>query len=202
MSPSPSVQSTLLRDASTPLRDISTPLRDVSPIDLQTPRNDLFLPDSNYSDPIYRAPVTNRGVSPVDTSGIDMIRQVRSAVEKWTSDLGPVEDWPRIFRELYDEACLDTSSRTTQESIDVFLRQVGEHVRNGKEILSGLERCAVVSLPRAQCAEGDRLLAGDLMRTLHRGVALLEARLELHAPSGAQPSPLHSNICRHVEFVS
>jgi hypothetical protein len=53
MSPSPSVQSTLLHNMLTPLRDISTPLCNVSLINLQTPHNDLFLPDSNYSDPIY-----------------------------------------------------------------------------------------------------------------------------------------------------
>ena len=76
---------------------------------------------------------------------------------------------------------------------------MGEHVRNGKDIITGLERC---TLPQSQETEADRLLVGDMMRTLHRGVALLEARLELHAPSGAHPSPVHSNIRRHEEFVA
>ena len=31
---------------------------------------------------------------------------------------------------------------------------------------------------------------------------VLEARLEIYAPSGAHPSPLHSNMCHHKEFVA
>jgi hypothetical protein len=134
-------------------------------------------------------------------SGINTIRHIRSTIEKWTSSLGPVENWPCVFREQYNEACLDTDAPTTQTAIDNFLQQVEEHVRIGKDILGGLEKCAVVKLPRTQCDEGDRLLAGDLMRTLHRSVALLEARLELHAPSGPQESALQSNIRRHEEFT-
>ena len=63
-------------------------------------------------------------------------------------------------------------------------------MRIGKDILGGLEKCAAVKLLQFQCDEGDRLLAGDLMRTLHCSDTLLEARLELHAPSGLQESVL------------
>ena len=72
----------------------------------------------------------------------------------------------------------------------------------GKDIIAGLERCSALGLPQVQCAEADRLLAGDLMRTLHRGVAVFEARLELYAPSRAHVSPLQSTICRHEEFLA
>ena len=118
-------------------------------------------------------------------------------MENWTSTLGPVEDWPRVFRDKYDEACCDTAAPSTQTAIDVFLGQVEEHVRVGKSILAGIEKCSLVRLPLSQSIEGDRLLAGDLMATLHRGIAILEARLEIHAPSGPLGSDLHSNIRRY-----
>jgi hypothetical protein len=123
-------------------------------------------------------------------------------MENWTASLGPVEDWPHVFREQYNEACLDTTAPTTQMAINTFLRQVEEHVRSGKNIIAGLESCTAVKLSRSHRVEGDQLLAGDLMKTLHCGVALLEARLELHAPSGAHVSSLHSNIHHHNELDS
>jgi hypothetical protein len=143
-----------------------------------------------------RAPDT----STTDTSGINTLRKVRLAMENWTSALGPVEDWPRIFREKYDKACCDTSALTTQMAIDVFLAQVGEHVRIGKAIVAGIQECSLVKLPMSQSIEGDRLLAGDMLVTLHRGIAILEARLEIHAPSGPHVSDLHSSIRRHHGF--
>jgi hypothetical protein len=123
-------------------------------------------------------------------------------METWTSALGPVEEWPRVFQEQYDEACTNTTASTTQAAINIFLGQVGEHVRVGKDIIVRLESFMMVKFPQSQYAEGDCLLAGDLLRTLHRGVAVLEVRLEIHAPSGAHPSPLHSNMRRHEEFVA
>lgn len=138
---------------------------------------------------------------PTDTSGIDILRKVRQAMESWTSALGPVEDWPRIFREKYDEACCDTTASSTQAAIDLLLRQVGDHVRIGKSILAGIQECSLVKLPLSQSVEGDRLLAGDIVATLHRGIAILEARLEIHAPSGPHVSDLHSTIRRHREFT-
>ena len=164
--------------------------------------NNIFAPGADYSDHAYCPPIPSGRASPVDTTGIDMIHRVRGAMENWTAALGPVEDWPRVFREQYDEACINTTAPTTQVAINVFLGQVEEHVRVGKDIIAGLEGCTAVKLTHSQSAEGDRLLAGDLMRTLHRGVALLEARLELHAPSGPHTSPLQSNIRRHEEFLS
>jgi hypothetical protein len=135
-------------------------------------------------------------------SGIDLIRNVRTALANWTAALGPVEDWPRVFREQYDEACVNTTAPTTQAAIDIFLGQVGEHVRVGKDIIVGLERFAAFEHPQVQSATADGLLVGDMLRTLHRGVAVLEARLELYAPSGAHVSPLQSAIRRHEEFIT
>jgi hypothetical protein len=203
MSESPSARSTPSRDGNNAAS--CDTLSNVWKSPPASPEN-LFAPGSGYSDGTYHLPAPNDRASPIttspiDTSGIDLIRNVRSALEKWTSTLGPIDDWPRIFREQYDEACINTDARSTQASIDLFLQQVGEHVRVGKDIIVGLEGCSAVTLSRSQVAEGDRLLAGDLMRTLHRGVALLEARLELHAPSGPHVSPLHSSIRRHKEFI-
>ena len=171
-----------------------------------------FFPDSDYSDHSYNplAPLASHtnlpaasisGPSPSNMSGINTIHHICSTIEKWTSSLGPVENWPRVFHELYNEACLNTNAPTTQSAINNFLGQVEEHVRIRKDILGGLEKCAVVKLLQSQCDEGDRLLAGDLMRTLHCSVTLLEARLELHMPLGPQESVLQSNIHWHEEFT-
>lgn len=175
--------------------------RSSSHSDLPVFESRLDYSDSSYHPPLRLAvlpdlPSSNQA-SPTDISSIDRLRQVRLAMENWTSNLGPVEDWPRVFREKYDEACCDTSASTTQVAIDVFLGQVGEHVKIGKSILAGI---ALVQLPLSKSMEGDRLLAGDMMATLHRGIAILEARLEIHAPAGAHVSILHSSIRRHHEF--
>jgi hypothetical protein len=137
------------------------------------------------------------GASASVISSIDILRKVRLAMEKWTSDLGPVEDWPRVFREKYDEACCATTTSTTQAGVDIFLGQVGEHVRIGKSILAGVEDCY---LPLCQSLKADRLLLRDITATLHRGIAILEARLEILAPAGPHVSNLQSTIRRHRDF--
>ena len=121
--------------------------------------DNLFRPDSDYPEWSYSAPLNSRA-APIDASGIDLIRKICSALEQWISSLGPIEDWPRVFQEKYDEAWMDTAARTTQDAIDVFLGQVGEHVRIGKDIITGLERC---TLPQSQGTEADWLLVGDMM---------------------------------------
>ena len=127
-----------------------------------TSRDDLFEPGSDYSNLPHRAPLTCKA-SPADTSGINLIREVHSALEQWISALGPIDDWPCVFQEKYDQACLDTAAQTTQDAIDIFLRQVGDHVQIGKDIITGLDKCAALTLPKAQGAEADRLLVGDMM---------------------------------------
>lgn len=122
---------------------------------------------------------------------ISIVCNARLAVSNWTSALGPVEEWPKIFREKYNEACCSTVAHTTQESIDLFLKQVVEHVRVGRSILKGVEECRSVKYPFSAGRNGDYLLAGDLMATL--------PRLEIHAPSGPHISDLHSSIRRHYD---
>lgn len=183
----------------------STPTRDALLFRSQSPaasRDNLFECDSTYSDYAYRVHTSNSVDEPINVSSIDLIRRVRSALDNWTSTLGPIEDWPRAFRDGYDKACMDTDAPTTQVAIDIFLGQVQEHVRIGKDIIGGLERCAALRFTPFESIKADQLLAGDLMRMLHRGVALLEARLELYAPTGANPSPLHSSLRRHEEFIA
>lgn len=149
--------------------------------------------------PISPAPeVTNVRTTSRD---IAIIREVRVAVAQWTKHLGPVDDWGRVFRKHYDEACCDTTSQSTQDSIDVFLRGVMDHVKMGRSILKSIEDCQVVRDPLVGGDAGDRLLAGDVISTLHRGIAILEARLEIHAPSGPCMTDLHSNIRRYQETL-
>ena len=148
----------------------------------------LFTWGSDYTDLTYGTPTPNvptlnsRALS-INTARIDMIRQICGALVGWTSSLGPVGDWPCVFWEQYNEACIDTTASTTQATIDTFLKQVQKHVMIRKEIIAGFESCAVIKLSHSECPEEDFLLVGDLMRTLHWGVALLEVHLELHAPS-------------------
>lgn len=137
-----------------------------------------------------------------ETIDINIIRDARVATESWISALGPIEHWPRIFREKYDEACCDTVAVSTQVAIDTFLGKVVQHIDNGKQILKGFEQCNLVRNPLTKSqVDGDFLLAGDILTTLHRGIALLEARLELLAPSGAHLHDLHSTIRQHESFV-
>lgn len=87
--------------------------------------------------------------------------------EQWVSGQGPVEDWPHIFQEQYDAACVGRSGRMTQVEVDEFLKGVETHVKNGKAILSELRKSLVVRPPPSHEAWGDYLLAGDLMDTLY-----------------------------------
>ena len=59
-------------------------------------QDNMFHPDSNNSGYTYIAPNPNGRVSPINTSGIDMIDQVYGTMENWTASLGPVEDWPHV----------------------------------------------------------------------------------------------------------
>jgi hypothetical protein len=170
----------------------------------------VFQHNSDYSDAFHDpAPPTNLPISAniapatthkqpsptgISESYVDILCKVHLATENWTTNLGPVEDWPRVFREKYDEACCDTTTSTTQVAIDIFLGQVGAHVQMGKRILTSLEECLLAR------QEGDLLLARDTMTTLHRGIAILEARLEILAPSGPNFSSLQSDIRCHREF--
>ena len=107
---------------------------------------------------------------------ISIICKAHLTVPNWTSLLGPVDDWPKVFHDKYNEVCYETSSQTTQDSIDVFLRQVIEHVWVGKSILKAVEECPSIKFPFSSHNKADILLAGDLMHTLHQVIAILEAQ--------------------------
>lgn len=91
------------------------------------------------------------------------------------------------------------SRGNTQAAVDAFLQRVISHVEVGKAILSGLIKSPVVQPPPSHEAWGDFLLVGDMLTTLYQGIAVLEVRLEIHAPEGIFPSELHSNVRRWYE---
>src|ERR1700720_1094592 len=125
----------------------STSTCDIFSVRPQSPvasHDDLFEHDFTTIGHAHSIDLFNARDELVDTSSIDLIRQVRSALDNWTSMLGPIEDWPRIFRDGYDEACINTDAPTTQAAIDSFLEGVQEHVRIGKDIIVGLEKCAAL----------------------------------------------------------
>lgn len=134
------------------------------------------------------------------TEGVATLWHARTMIQEWTSTLGDVEDWLCIFREQFDEACVDTTAATTQDAIDKFLRAVEEHVWNGRAILNLLVSSPAVAPPQSPEAKADWLFAHDMMATVHWGVAILEARLEDHTPRGPLLSDLHSNIRRWKGF--
>ena len=102
---------------------------------------------------------SNHGSTNIDsTSDISIVQRAHLAVADWTSPLGPVDDWPKVFHVLYDEACCDTSCQSTQDSIDMFLRNVMEHVQVGRSILRTVEMCPAIKFPFSG-NEADRLLA-------------------------------------------
>jgi len=129
-------------------------------------------------------------------AGLQVLRNVRVLTEEWVSGLGPVEEWPRIFQEQYDAACESRSGRTTQEEVDEFLKNVENHVNNGRAILGELRKSPIVRPPSSHEAWGDYLAAGDLMDTLYRGIITLELRLDIVAPRAPYSSDGDSNIRR------
>lgn len=126
--------------------------------------------------------------------GINKLHHIRILTEQWTSGLGPVDQWPRIFQEGYDDACRKPTQRSTQEEVDEFLKGVALHVENGRKILQELRKDPVVKPPSSIEGWGEFLIAGDLMDLLYRGISLLEVRLDILAPSCALPSGEQSAI--------
>lgn len=109
--------------------------------------------------------------------------------------------WGRKFREGYDLACADeTTGRSSQDAIDQFLEKVEDHAEVGREMLVRLTESSIVRPPATHEAWADFLLVNDLLAIVHRGIAVLEARLDICAPVGAQPSPFHSSMRRHEGF--
>ncbi|KAF7984936.1 hypothetical protein HWV62_9853 [Athelia sp. TMB] len=136
-----------------------------------------------------------------DEAGFTILREVRLGVQAWTKDLGPVEVWGRKFREGYDTALRDESTgRNTQDAVDAFLDTVEDHVEVGRKLLARLLSSSIVQPPKSHDAWADFLVVSDIMTVLHRGIAVLEARLDIWAPEGAQESELLSTNRRHQGF--
>lgn len=109
--------------------------------------------------------------------------------------------WGKKFREGYDLACADeTTGRSTQDAIDGFLEKVEDHIEVGRELLVRLMDSSIIRPPETHKAWADFLLANDLLAVLHRGVAVLEARLDICAPSGARQSKYTSTTRMHEGF--
>lgn len=160
--------------------------------------DDLFnRPAAEYessSRPGTPFPVNAHDRKQADLNSLNTLRVVREAMVEWMV-LGPVKDWTATFRTAYDQAAAGDHG-DTQEAIDIFLQGVAEHVRQGKQMLVELGRTSFVRMEK-----GDRLMAGDMQETLHRGVAILEAHLSLTAPSGPLPSDSLSTIRAYKGFA-
>jgi hypothetical protein len=119
-------------------------------------------------------------------AGWTALRTARLAIEKWIQPLGPVSGWAQKFREGYDNAC--QAGGNTQEDVDRFLGAVQEHVHIGRGILGKLGESPIIRPQPSMDAWADWLIAGDMLGTLHQGIAILEAHLDILAPRCPIPS--------------
>jgi hypothetical protein len=119
-------------------------------------------------------------------AGWTALRTARLAIEKWIQTLGPVSGWAQKFREGYDLAC--QAGGNTQEDVDQFLATVQEHVDIGRGILGKLGESPIIRPQSSMDAWADWLIAGDMLGTLHQGIAILEAHLDILAPRCPIPS--------------
>lgn len=95
--------------------------------------------------------------------------------------MGPVDDWGHAISEKYNDVCHDIASQSAWDSINTFLEGVVDHIGLGKKRLKMVEGCWAVKDPFTNgIDEGDKLLAGDAIHTLHQGIAILEARLDIY----------------------
>lgn len=112
-----------------------------------------------------------------------------------------MDGWGKKFREGYDMACTDdTIGRGPQDTIDVYLETVEEHTEVGRKMLAHLMRSSIVWPPETHEVWGDFLLVNDLLGVLHRGIAVLEVRLDICAPGAAQQSGSLSTTRNHGGF--
>lgn len=131
-------------------------------------------------------------------AGWAALRTTRLAIEKWTQHLGPVSGWAQKFRQSYDIAC--QVGGNTQEDIDQFLQSVQEHVDIGRGILEKLCESPIIRPQPSMDAWADWLIAGDMLGTLHQGIAILEAHLDILAPRCPIQSDLTSKTRQWVGF--
>ena len=133
-------------------------------------------------------------------AGWTTLRITRLAIEQWIQSLGPVSGWAKRFRECYDTAC--QTDGNTQEEVDRFLASVQEHVNIGKQILGELSKSPIIRPQQSTDAWADWLIAGDLLGTLHQGIAILEAHLDIIAPHCPIPSDSTSSVRQWAGFAS
>jgi hypothetical protein len=125
--------------------------------------------DEGANNPVP-SPQLHSQTQPLDATtmaGIQTLREVRIATNKWVSDLAPLGDWPRVFQQHYDAACERSVNGSMQEEVDAFLGSVERHVSIGRSILRKLRESPVVCPPPSHEAWGDFLGAGDLMEILY-----------------------------------
>lgn len=137
-----------------------------------------------------------RGQSPLPTitpilKSNDATTALRRAIlttHNWVASLGPISQWPRIFQEQYDAACL-SNGVSAQATVDQFLRGVERHVQTGRQIIQALMESGACCPPGSdEEAYADWIVAGNLLSTLHEGVAVLEVRLDIFAPQSPDSS--------------
>lgn len=150
--------------------------------------------DSNSQSPSPRLhpatplPPLNPDLNAEATVGLRTLRDVRIQTEAWISGIGPMEEWPRLFQEGFDEACEKHGKRTTQEEVDDYLKRVEKHALDRRAILRQLRSSPVIRPPPSHEAWGDYLAAGDMLEMLYRGVLILEVRMDILAPRGQIPA--------------
>ena len=175
----------------------------------------LFSPDGDYDETqvvhdheTSAICATKQNVPATDTeiisndiiAGWAAMRTARLAIENWVKPLGPVSGWAQKFRECYDTAC--QSDGNTQEEVDRFLASVQEHINNGRWILSELYKSPAIRPQASTDAWADWLIAGDMLGTLHQGIAILETHLDILAPRCPVPSDATSSSRQWVGFAN
>ena len=133
-------------------------------------------------------------------AGWAALRTTCLAIEKWTQHLGPISGWAQKFRQSYDLAC--QVGGDTQEDIDQFLQSVQEHVDIGRGILEKLCESPIICPQPSMDAWTDWLIARDMLGTLHQGIAILEAHLDISAPRCPIQSDLTLKTRQWVGFDS
>jgi hypothetical protein len=86
--------------------------------------------------------------------------------------------------------------------VDRFLASVQEHVNIGRQILEELSKLPIIHPQASTDAWADWLIAEDLLGTLHQGIAILEAHLDIIAPHCPILSDSTSGIRQWAGFAS
>ena len=129
-----------------------------------------------------------------------VLRTMCLAVDQWIQPLGPVDSWAKKFQECYDTAC--QTDGNTQDEVDQFLASMQEHINIGRRILEELSKSPIIHPQASTDAWADWLIAGNLLGTLHRGIAILKAHLDIIATHCPIPSDSTSGIRQWAGFAS